>query len=111
MRQRRRRAEKHECAAVQIHFREARFDEVPDVVLRHSFLEGRERGAEDIEGSVTRKAHEFKFVRGFVNAAGHRYGIGGCEFKTRRGVAKMVEKGEAGGLLDADAAGANILVC
>src|SRR5258706_12803216 len=49
-------------------------------------------------------------MRRFVSAAGNRDGIGGGIFEAGRRVAKMVRKREAGGFLDSDAAGANVLI-
>src|ERR1700682_3194978 len=96
---------------MQIHLCESGFDEVCNIILRHALFEGCERGAEDIEGGFASETHQFKLMRGFVSTAGDGDGIGGGVFEPWRGLAQMIEKGEAGGLLDADASGANILVC
>jgi len=45
-----------------------------------------------------------------VGAASDGHGIGGGVFEAGRGVAKMIEKGEARGFFDPDAPGANVLV-
>src|SRR5258707_13821068 len=95
---------------MQIHFCETGFDEVRNVVLRHAFLEGSEGGTENVEGSFASEAHELELVHGFVSPAGDGDGISGGIFEAGRGVAQMIEKCEAGGLFDADAAGANVLV-
>src|SRR5258708_2266955 len=110
MRQRGRSAEQNQRAAVQIHLCEASFDEVCDVVLRHAFLEGSERRAKNIEGGFASQAHQLKLMRGLVSAASDRDGIGGGVFEPGRGVAKMIEKSEPRGFVDANAPGANVLV-
>src|SRR5258705_1354880 len=110
MRQRGRGAEQNQGAAMQIHFRETRFDEVRDVLLRHAFFKGGKCGAEDIEGGVASQTHEFQFVRGLVPAASNRYRVGGSIFKSRSGIAEVVEKCEAGGFFDPNEPGANVLI-
>src|SRR6267378_5797330 len=110
MRQRGRGPEQNERAAMQIHFREARFDEVRDILLRHAFSKGREGGAEHVKGGVASKAHQFEFVRGFVRAASNRYRIGRDVFKSGRGIAQMIEECEAARLFNPNAASANVLV-
>src|SRR5258708_4615930 len=45
-----------------------------------------------------------------MGAASDGDGIGGGVFEAGRGAAQMIEKGEASGFFDADAAGANVLV-
>src|SRR5260370_39132561 len=95
---------------MQIRFRATGFDEVRNVVLRHAFLEGSEGGAEDVEGGFASEAHELELVRGFASAASDGDGVGRGIFEAGRGVAQMIEKCEAGGFFDADAAGAKALV-
>src|SRR6267378_7601831 len=110
MRQRGRGAEQNQGTAMQIHFRETRFDEVRDVLLRHAFFKGGKCGAKYVKGGVASQTHEFQFVRGLVRAASNRYRVGGSIFKSRSGIAEVVEKCEAGGFFDPNAPGANVLI-
>src|SRR5258706_15423957 len=102
MRQRGRSAEQNQGAAMKIHFRETRFDEVRDVVLRHAFFKGCKCGAKHVKGGVASQTHEFQFVRGLVPAASNRYRVGGSVFKSGCGIAQMIEKCEAGGIFNSN---------
>src|SRR5260370_17047272 len=104
MRQRGRGAEKNQRAAMKTHFRETRFDEVRDVLLRHAFFKGGKCGAEDIEGGAASEAHQLQFMRGFVRTASDGDRVAGAAFKSRTAISQMIEKCEAGGFFNPNAA-------
>src|SRR6267154_2087394 len=95
---------------MQIHFRETRFDEVRNVLLRHAFFKGGKCGAKHVKGGVASQTHEFQFVRGLVPAASNRYRVGGSVFKSGCGIAQMIEKCEAGGFFNSNSPRANVLI-
>src|SRR5215472_10824100 len=81
-----------------------------DVLLRDTFFKRRERCAEHIEGGLAGQVHQLQLVRGFVSAARDGHRISRNVFELRRSLAQMIEKGEAGGLLNPDATGANAAI-
>src|ERR1700683_4694845 len=110
VRQRRRCAQENQRAALQTHIREAAFDKMDNVVLRHAFLEGSEDSAEDVEGGVAGQTHEFKLMRRLPPAAGNGDRIGGDVFERWSSLSQVVEEGEPDGFFHADSAGADAAV-
>lgn len=102
--------EENQRPTAKIHLREAGADEVGDFLFGHTFSYGCVNLAVDVEGGFAGEAHEFEFMRGFERAAGDGDGIGGDAFKTRSRGAKVIVESEGKSFLDADAAGAEVVI-
>src|SRR6266576_6544142 len=90
MRQRRRSSQQHQRATVQSHLRKAAFYQPADLLLRHSFFDGREYRAKNIKRRLAREPHQLQFMRRFASPAGNRHGISRNVFESRSGRAQMV---------------------
>src|SRR3974390_351914 len=103
-------AEKHERAAAKVHLSKTSADEVGDILLGHSFFNGCENLAVNVNRGFAGEAHEFEFVGGFARTASDGHRVGSGKFKAGRGGAEMVVERERESLFDADAAGADVAV-